>query len=100
MLKYNTRSQIIWKSILKTSSGILIGPGRHFWCLDFKKQETNSKQQKSPWALPQKNVLHHQENTLTDADPGPRDPCVVAAMGKFTWTTEILWRKRDDMATF
>ena len=34
-----------------------------------------------------------------DADPGQRDPCVVAAMDKFTWTTEILWRKRDGMAT-
>ena len=31
-------------------------------------------------------------------DPGARDPCVVAAMDKFTWTTEILWRKRDDTA--
>ena len=34
-----------------------------------------------------------------DADPGPRDLCVVAAMDKFTRTTEILWRKRDSMAT-
>ena len=32
-------------------------------------------------------------------DPGPQDPCVVAAMDKFTQTTEILWRKRDSMAT-
>ena len=34
-----------------------------------------------------------------DVVPGPRDPCVVAAVDKFTWTTEILWRKRDGMAT-
>ena len=34
-----------------------------------------------------------------DVDPGPQDPCVVAAMDKFTQTTEILWRKRDGMAT-
>ena len=39
------------------------------------------------------------EQRLTDADPGPRDPCVVAAVDKFTWTTEILWRKRDGVAT-
>ena len=32
-------------------------------------------------------------------DPGPQDLCVVAAMDKFTRTTEILWRKRDGMAT-
>ena len=34
-----------------------------------------------------------------DADPDPQDLCVVAAMDKFTWTTEILWRKTDGMAT-
>ena len=34
-----------------------------------------------------------------DADPGPWDPCVVAAMDKFTRTTGILWRKREGMAT-
>ena len=34
-----------------------------------------------------------------DVDPGPWDPCVVAAMDKFTRTTETLWRKRDGMAT-
>ena len=34
-----------------------------------------------------------------DADPSPWDLCVVAAVEKFTWTTEILWRKRDSMAT-
>ena len=34
-----------------------------------------------------------------DADPDPQDLCVVAAMDKFTWTTEILWRKREGMAT-
>ena len=31
----------------------------------------------------------------TDADPGLQDLCVVAAMDQFTWTAEILWRKRD-----
>ena len=36
---------------------------------------------------------------MSDADPGPRDLCVVAAMDKFTQITEILWRKRDGMAT-
>ena len=30
---------------------------------------------------------------FSDADPGQWDLCVVAAMDKFTWTTEILWRK-------
>lgn len=34
-----------------------------------------------------------------DADPGRQDPCVVATMNKFTWTTEILWKKRDGMPT-
>ena len=34
-----------------------------------------------------------------DMDPGPWDPCVVAAMDKFTHSTEILWRKRDSMAS-
>ena len=33
-----------------------------------------------------------------DADSGPRGPCVVAAVNKFTQTTEVLWRKRDGMA--
>ena len=33
---------------------------------------------------------------VSDVDPSPRGPCVVAAMDKFTQTTEILWRKRDD----
>ena len=28
-----------------------------------------------------------------NADPSPWDPCIVAAMDKFTGTTEILWRK-------
>ena len=28
-----------------------------------------------------------------DADPGCQGPYVVAAMDKFTWTTEILWKK-------
>ena len=35
---------------------------------------------------------------LPDVDSGPRGPCVVAVMDKFTWTTEVLWRKRDGMA--
>ena len=35
----------------------------------------------------------------SDADPAAWDPCVVAAIDKFTWTTDILWRKRDGMAT-
>ena len=34
-----------------------------------------------------------------DADSGPRGLCVVAAMDKFTRPTEVLWRKRDSMAT-
>ena len=34
-----------------------------------------------------------------DVDPGPQDPCVVAATDKYTGTTEILWRKRDSRAT-
>ena len=34
-----------------------------------------------------------------DADAGPQDLCVATAMNKFTWTTEILWRKRNGMAT-
>ena len=38
-------------------------------------------------------------NYLHDSDPGPWDLCVVAAKDKFTWTTEVLWRKRDGMAT-
>ena len=32
-------------------------------------------------------------------DPGLQDPCVVAAIYKYARTTEILWRKRDGMAT-
>ena len=35
---------------------------------------------------------------IFDADPGPWDPCVVAAMDKFT-DYQVLWRKRDGMAT-
>ena len=34
-----------------------------------------------------------------DEDPGPRDLCAVAAIDNYSWTTEILWRKRDSMAT-
>ena len=45
-----------------------------------------------------RNISNKQPNP--DADPGPRDLCVVAAMDKFTQITEILWRKRDGMATF
>ena len=30
---------------------------------------------------------------ILDEDPGQWDLCAVAAMDKFTWTTEILWRK-------
>ena len=36
---------------------------------------------------------------MIDADPGQQGLCVVATMDKFTRTTEILWRKRDSMAT-
>ena len=36
---------------------------------------------------------------LLDVDPSPQDPRVMAAMDKFTRTTEILWRERDGMAT-
>ena len=36
---------------------------------------------------------------FTDVDPGPWGPCVVDATNKFTQTTEVLWRKRDSMAT-
>ena len=35
----------------------------------------------------------------TDADPGPRDPCAVAAIDKYTRTKEILWRERDCTVT-
>ena len=38
-------------------------------------------------------------NSVIDEDPGLRDPCVVAAVDRFTQTTEILWRKKDSMAT-
>ena len=34
-----------------------------------------------------------------DEDPGPWGPCVVDAANKFTRTAEVLWRKRDGMAT-
>ena len=37
--------------------------------------------------------------TQADADPSPWGLCAVAAMNKFTWTTEVLWRKRESMAT-
>ena len=33
-----------------------------------------------------------------DADPSPPGPCVVDVTNKFTWTTEVLRRKRDGMA--
>ena len=42
------------------------------------------------------NVVVGEE--LGNADSGPRGLCVVAAMKKFTQTTEVLWRKRDSMA--
>ena len=32
-------------------------------------------------------------------DPSPQGPCVVTAVNKFTQTTEVLWKKRDSMAT-
>ena len=35
----------------------------------------------------------------SDVDPSPQDLCVVTAIDKFTWTTEILGRKGDGMAT-
>ena len=34
-----------------------------------------------------------------DVDFSQRGPCVVDAMDKFTGTAEVLWRKRDSMAT-
>ena len=40
-----------------------------------------------------------QKNPAHDAGPGQWDPCLVATMDTFTQTTEILWRKRDSMAT-
>ena len=33
---------------------------------------------------------------LYDADPGQQGPCVVAAMNKFTQTTEVLWRSLSE----
>ena len=37
---------------------------------------------------------------FSDADPGQRDPVLwLQQINKYTWTTEILWRKRDSMAT-
>ena len=44
-------------------------------------------------------MLHFSIRVLRDSDPGPQGPCVVAAINKFTGTTEVLWRKRDGMAT-
>ena len=40
------------------------------------------------------DVIH-----LSDVDPGRQGSCVVAVINKFTQTTEVLWRKRDGMAT-
>ena len=37
--------------------------------------------------------------TCSDADPGPRGPCVVDVTNKFTQTAEVLQRKGDGMAT-
>ena len=42
---------------------------------------------KTSWSkyLPFEKKIKH----MAEADPGPwRDPCVVAAMDKFTWTTQ------------
>ena len=47
----------------------------------------------------QQNKVPKNTFNQDDADPGPWDLCVVAAMDKFTQATEILWRKRDGMAT-
>ena len=41
---------------------------------------------------------YHMTSPISDADPGPQGRCVVAAINKFTGTTEVLWRKRDGMA--
>ena len=41
---------------------------------------------------------YHMTSPISDADPGPQGPCVVAAINKFTRTIEVLWRKRDGMA--
>ena len=35
---------------------------------------------------------------VPDGDPGLWDPCAVAAIDKYTWITEMLWRKRGGMA--
>ena len=40
-----------------------------------------------------------QKNLFTPMHPGLWGLCVVAAMNKFTQTAEVLWRKRDGMAT-
>ena len=40
-----------------------------------------------------------EKGRCNDVDPGPQDPCAVEAIDKYTWTTEILWSKRDGMAT-
>ena len=42
-------------------------------------------------ALSHPFVIQHEHHSV--ADPGQRDPCVVAAMDKLEWTTDILWRK-------
>ena len=44
--------------------------------------------------------IDHMIGHKTNADSGPWVLCVVAATNKFTWTTEILWRKRDGIAAF
>ena len=43
--------------------------------------------------------IRSKNPSKTDVDSGPWGPCVVAAMNKFTRTAEVLWRKRDGMAT-
>ena len=35
-----------------------------------------------------------KKRRISDADPSRQGLCVVAAMNKFTQTTEVLWRKR------
>ena len=46
--------------------------------------------------MPQEFLKHAIPDCLVDANPGWQGPCVVAMTDKFTWTTEILWGKRDD----
>ena len=43
--------------------------------------------------------MNPNDKESIDVDPSPWDLCVVAAMEKYTWPTEILCRKRGSMAT-